>query len=303
MVNTTSKDAVSVYRGRFAPSPSGNLHFGSLVTALASYLLARQANGQWLLRIDDIDTPRVKPGASESILGTLEAHGLLWDEAVYYQSEHIDRYEHCLRQLQQQNNCYFCDCTRQAIKARAPHYDGYCRHRQLSGRDCAVRLKNPAESLVLHDVLLGDIQLPKEVTNEDFVLRRRDAIWGYHLVAVLDDLNQGITQVVRGADLLLPSACQLVLYKLIRKAPPSFLHIPVAVSAPGKKLSKQNHSPELDNRRANDNLLQALAYLGLKTPSPLHGAPCSELLLWAEAHWQVDNLSKTSEKRVAEHWC
>lgn len=303
MVNRTPNEAISGYRGRFAPSPSGNLHFGSLVTALASYLLVRQADGQWLLRIDDIDTPRVQSGAGDAILATLEAHGLLWDETVYYQSQQSDRYEHYLKLLQQQGQCYFCDCTRQAIKSRAPQYDGFCRNRHLSGEECAVRLRNPGQSLVLQDVLLGDIRPPEAIVNEDFVLRRRDGIWGYHLVAVLDDLNQGITQVVRGADLLLPSACQLVLYELLGEDPPSFLHVPLAVSAPGKKLSKQNHSPQLNNSRAAENLLQALDYLGLQVPPQLHGAACSELLQWAVEHWQVDNLAKVSEKKVAAHWC
>lgn len=302
--NVMLQDAFQqVYRGRFAPSPSGNLHFGSLVTALASFILARKASGQWLLRIDDIDTPRVKPKASTAIRKTLESHGLLWDEDVLFQSEHLARYQQTLEQLQAKQLCYFCDCTRKAIKARATQYDGYCRDRALSESGCAVRLKNPAKSLCLMDVRLGEVAVPDSVVNEDFVLKRRDGIFGYHLVAVMDDLYQNINHVVRGADLLLPSACQLVLYDLFEQPPPVSLHIPVAVSGPGKKLSKQNHSPSLDNTRASENVFQGLHYLGARPPTALQGAPCEEILSWAITHWEVNDLPKDGEKKVAEHWC
>ena len=301
---TTGLSAESLnYRGRFAPSPSGNLHFGSLVTALASYLIAKQQGGKWLLRIDDIDQPRVKPGATANILKTLEAHGLCWDEPEYYQSQHLDYYREVLSQWQQQSWCYFCDCTRKAIKARGSLYDGHCRERQLQQDGCAIRIKNPGQSLALADARLGQVDVPADVINEDFVLQRRDGIFGYHLVAVLDDLRQGVTQVVRGADLLLPSACQLVLYRVLQQPAPSFLHIPLAVSAPGKKLSKQNHSPELDNTRVDDNLLAALQFLGADVPQSLCGAGKDSLLNWALQHWNIDNLPPSLEKKVAGHWC
>ncbi|MCC2606645.1 tRNA glutamyl-Q(34) synthetase GluQRS [Planctobacterium marinum] len=291
------------YRGRFAPSPSGNLHFGSLVTALASYLIAKKQQGTWLLRIDDIDQPRVKPGATDSILKTLEAHGLYWDEPVYYQSQHLDYYRETLTRWQQQGYCYYCDCTRQAIKARGTLYDGFCRARKLSQPGCAVRIKNPGQSLALNDARLGQIQVPDEVINEDFVLQRRDGIFGYHLVAVLDDIQQNVTQVVRGADLLLPSACQLVLYNLLHHPTPSFLHIPLAVSSPGKKLSKQNHSPELDETQVQQNLCSALDFLGADIPPELLRTDKDRLLNWAVQHWNPDNLPSTLEKKVTGRWC
>ena len=292
-----------MYVGRFAPSPSGDLHFGSLVTALASYLLARQQQGRWLLRIDDIDQPRCKPGSDSRIMQTLESHGLCWDGSVLYQSQRQAIYDEVLHWLVTQKRCYGCQCTRKRIKAKGEWYDGTCRNSGLVGGDLAMRLLNPGLALPLLDVRLGQIDVPAELLNEDFVLRRRDGIYGYHLVAVVDDIAQGVTQVVRGADLLFPSACQNVLYHLLQATPPEFVHIPVAVSRPGHKLSKQNHSPELPKALARQNLCAALHYLGCAPPVSLQGETVEEILHWGIQHWQLSHLTDKIEKTVAQVWC
>lgn len=289
--------------GRFAPSPSGDLHFGSLVTALAGFLIARQHHGKWLLRIDDIDQPRCKPGADDNIKRTLQAHGLSWDDDVLYQSQRLDAYDQILEWLWQNDLVYGCQCTRKQIKAKGDLYTGTCRPKNLSGEGHAVRLKNPGDTSVLRDKILGTPAIPADILNEDFVIKRRDGLHAYHLVSVIDDLAQGVTQIVRGADLLFPSACQVVLYRLFAVPLPEFLHIPLAVSEPGKKLSKQNHSPCLDNSHAGENLAAPLAFLGAKVPSELSVCPVSDILDWALEHWKWTDLGADTEKMVSQRWC
>lgn len=290
------------YRGRFAPSPSGPLHFGSLITALGSYLLAKQHAGKWLLRIDDIDTPRCRKGADSAIMRSLESHGLLWDEQVLYQSQRLTVYDDVLQELQQKHLCYGCKCTRREIKARGLYYTGTCRDSSLRGSDYAIRIRNPGSDFPLKDKRLGKIDVPEELLCEDFVLKRRDGIHGYHLVAVVDDIAQGVTQVVRGADLLIPSACQLLLYQILAVTPPSYVHLPVAVSAPGQKLSKQNHSAPLDDLKASDNLIAALTFLGAPDAPQLRGETPQNILSWALQHWNLKCLGSDSEKVVSSQW-
>ena len=292
----------SGYIGRFAPSPSGNLHFGSLVTALASYLVARQNKGKWLLRIDDIDKPRSKPDIDKAIMNTLQAHGLYWDDEVVYQSQRLDLYNEVLQRLSEHNRVYYCQCTRKEIKSKGEFYTGFCADKGLTGSNLAIRFRNPGASNLLQDVLLEQHEIPLALLSEDFVLRRRDGIHGYHLVAVVDDITQGITQVIRGADLLFPSACQLLLYKVFEASAPEFLHVPVAVSRPGKKLSKQNHSPSLNNGEASDNLVNALGYLGAKTPEDLQLEPPSYILAWATDNWSWSKVGDNLEIQVQKKW-
>lgn len=283
------------YTGRFAPSPSGPLHFGSLIAALGSYLQARQQGGRWLLRIDDIDPPREVAGAADGILRTLEQHGLHWDGAVYYQSQQSHRYQHILDSLSAQGLLYQCDCTRKQIKALGGSYPGTCRNRALNGNNTALRFLNRSPVMSFEDALLGTVELAVGHVSEDFILRRRDGYYAYHLAAVVDDHAQGITQVVRGADLLEPTACQIALFNALQLPPPEYAHLPVAASKPGFKLSKQNHAEGLDDSNAVTNLWQAMEFLGLQAPPDSADATAEQALQWAISHWRLQQVPAKKE--------
>lgn len=310
--NGSDVEPGSDYVGRFAPSPSGNLHFGSLVTALASYIIAHQNHGKWLLRIDDIDQPRCKSGVDSTIMETLVAHGMVWDGEPLYQSQRLPIYEEVLQWLFQQDLIYLCQCTRKQIRAKGEVYTGTCADKNLFGnvsfldtastKELAIRLRNPKNTSVLNDQLLGVFDVPLDIVNEDFVLKRRDGLHGYHLVAVIDDIAQGITQVVRGADLLFPSACQSVLYSVFGARQPENLHIPVAVSKPGKKLSKQNYSQPLNNQNASANLVSAIEFLGADAPQELKLERPDNIIQWAKSHWRWQKMKKVPEIVVSPHW-
>ncbi|WP_416306408.1 tRNA glutamyl-Q(34) synthetase GluQRS [Neptunicella sp. SCSIO 80796] len=283
------------YRGRFAPSPSGPLHLGSLVAALGSFLQARCQSGRWLVRIEDIDPPREVSGAADSILTSLEAHGLLWDESVEYQSRNSSFYDQHLDWLAQQQLTYWCDCTRKMIQQQGGHYQGYCRNRKLDNQGCALRIRNNQPVSQFNDLLQGKVCSDMGFASEDFIVKRKDGLYAYHLAVVVDDIRQRISHIVRGADLLQPTACQIMLYRLFNQPVPEYLHLPVIVSQPGLKLSKQNHAPALDNDNASGNLSQVLSWLNHPPPQDLHGAPCAEILQWAIEHWQLSRLPTSKE--------
>ncbi|MCV6605441.1 MAG: tRNA glutamyl-Q(34) synthetase GluQRS [Porticoccaceae bacterium] len=276
----------SPYIGRFAPTPSGPLHFGSLVAALASYLDAKHHNGQWLVRIDDIDPPREVPGAADTILRQLNAHGLHWDGDVLYQSTRNDAYRAALQQL----HTYPCDCSRQAIKVMGGHYNGHCRQRQLPPPgDYALRVQvKDASEIAIDDKIQGPQRWPiKANGNDDFIVRRRDGLFAYQLACAVDDLHQGITHVVRGQDLLDSTPRQLYLMQLLApgQALPVYSHIPLVMGEDGQKLSKQNLSPAIAKEEAAENLYMALCHLELPPPEGLVSAPVQELIKWGVANW------------------
>lgn len=280
------------YRGRFAPSPSGPLHAGSLVAALGSYLDARAAKGSWLVRIEDIDPPREVHGASDLILRQLEAHGLNWDEDIRYQSKQSSLYADNLSSLQKQSLLYGCNCSRQQIKARAPYYTGYCRKRNLPLDKHAVRLVNHTPVHSFNDRIQGCFNVDPEYAAEDFILKRRDGLWAYQLAVVSDDREQGITHIVRGSDLLIPSAWQLTLWQALnqvsQKCPlPALMHLPLVLGSDGRKLSKQNHAPPLSLNKAATNLSNAIQQLGMELPDELINAPVDEQLTWAIPAWRT----------------
>ena len=285
----------TIYRGRFAPSPSGPLHFGSLVAALGSYLQAKSHNGLWLVRIEDIDPPREVPGAADLILRQLAGHGLEWDESVIWQSQRSEAYDAALAALQQQGRAYFCQCTRAQIKAAGGHYLGACRRAGLGDDGNSLRFLNTEPVMTFQDAHLGEILADRGFACEDFVLRRKDGLYAYHLASVVDDAASAITEVVRGADLLQPTACQLALYHALNLIPPAYLHLPVISTQPGQKLSKQNHAPAIDSACAADNVAKVLGWLNHPLPSELIGAPVSEMLAWAVANWQVSRLPNSQE--------
>lgn len=279
------------YVGRFAPTPSGHLHFGSLLAALASYLDARHHAGRWLVRIEDLDQPRNLPGATDHILSTLEAYGLEWDGDILHQSQNLERYHQVLNALIERDQAYYCDCSRKLVAEHGGIYPGYCRTRHLSAaRSHAIRVAVPDEQIGLHDRLQGVFSqnLAKEVG--DFVVRRRDGIVAYQLAVVVDDIDQGITDIVRGADLLDSTPRQLWLYRLLNAPPPCYLHIPLIMRRQGEKLSKRLASAPITTGDATTTLFRALVALAQQPPPALRNAPVSEQLAWGSAHWQPQRL-------------
>ncbi|MCP4323800.1 MAG: tRNA glutamyl-Q(34) synthetase GluQRS [Psychromonas sp.] len=286
------------YIGRFAPSPSGPLHFGSLVAALGSYLQAKSLNGKWLVRIEDIDPPREIAGASEDILATLKAYGLVWDDEVIFQSQQSDFYEQVLVKLYSQQLSYACSCTRKIIKLQGGVYLGNCRDKQLNLENNALRINvsKLAETITLfNDKLRGDIKLDEQQANEDFIIKRKDGLYAYNLAVVIDDINQGITEIVRGADLLPTTGKQLTLYQLLGQQAPSYIHLPLAVTEPGLKLSKQNHALAIDKHNPIPTLLKALQFLGHQLPDDIDKSSCTTILNWATQNWNLTRIPMQTE--------
>ncbi|MFT6926668.1 MAG: glutamyl-Q tRNA(Asp) synthetase [Psychromonas sp.] len=290
-----------LYRGRFAPSPSGPMHFGSLVAALGSYLQARSQQGSWQVRIDDIDPPREVEGAAQDILLTLQAYGLNWDGDVIYQSHNSQHYDHILSQLTNQQLCYACACSRKIIRQNGGLYRGTCRNKQLPEINNALRINlNNMTHPVTHfdDCLQGSVLLDERQATEDFIIRRKDGLYAYNLVTVIDDINQGITEIVRGADLLNTTGKQITLYQLLNNKPPAYLHLPVAVTAPGQKLSKQNHALAITKDNPIPTLLAALSFLGHTAPQGIADKSCFEILKWAVQNWSQDKLPHLTEIQI-----
>jgi len=283
--------------GRFAPSPTGPLHFGSLVAAVASWLDARAAGGCWLVRMEDLDRPRCEPGAADTILHQLEAYGLNWDGAVLYQSQRDAAYAEALDSLKEIGAAYPCACTRsQLAQAARNHegetiYPGTCQTGLPLGATArAWRVRVPDVSTRFHDRIHGDLEqnLAREVG--DFIVKRADGLFAYQLAVVLDDAYQGITHVVRGADLLWNTPRQIYLQTQLGLLTPVYAHVPLITNAAGQKLSKQTLAPALPERGRRVVLAQALAALGHPPPADLVGAGPEELLAWASAHWQIENV-------------
>ena len=262
MINTTS------YIGRFAPSPSGPLHFGSLIAALGSFLRARKMGGKWLVRIEDIDPPREVAGASTAILKTLEAYGLEWDDTVLYQSQRLEVYQAKIEQLLLDDQAYYCQCTRKEIKAMGGSYDGRCGSRAVPHQSGAIRIRNHYGVSQYCDQLKGSISLDKQFAAEDFIIKRSDGLYAYQLAVVLDDIYQQITEVVRGSDLLEPTCRQISLFKLLQCPTPDWLHLPLACAEKGRKLSKQNHAAAIDVVKPQASINAALRFLGQPQVDP-----------------------------------
>lgn len=257
------------YVGRFAPSPTGPLHFGSLVAALASYLDARAARGRWVLRMDDLDLERNEPGAADAILRALERLGLEWDGPVLYQSARLARYCEVLDDLARRGFTYPCGCTRKELEDSALAidgariYPGTCRRGlPLGKRARAVRLRTHDAPIAFHDAIQGWIEQRVEREVGDFVLLRADGVFAYQLAVAVDDVDQGISHVVRGADLLDSTARQIHLQRLLGARTPRYAHVPVAMSAAGEKLSKQTGARPLDLSDPQAELARARRFLG-----------------------------------------
>lgn len=283
-----------IYRGRFAPSPTGALHIGSLLCAVASYLDARSQNGVWLVRIDDIDPPRELPGATKAILRSLEMHGLQWDESVLLQSTRLPAYQETLDQLARKQVLYPCTCSRKQSRTELKLYSGHCRKRSFPCHEShAIRVRLNSPGIVFEDRIQGRCEFLPDLDVDDFVMRRRDGYFSYQLAAVTDDLFQNISHVVRGVDLLDSSARQLYLMNLLGEPVPQYAHIPVLINAQQQKLSKQNLASALDDQQAVANLLYCLRKLEQPVPADVGTAQVTELLQWATKNWRPERIPAT----------
>ncbi|MBV7568990.1 tRNA glutamyl-Q(34) synthetase GluQRS [Pseudomonas sp. PDM27] len=285
--------ASSTYIGRFAPTPSGHLHFGSLVAALASYLDARSVGGRWLMRMEDLDPPREEPGAQAAILKALESYGFEWDGDLVRQSERHDAYAEVLNRLFNHGLAYACTCSRKQLEPYHGIYPGLCRNAGHGADDAAIRLRVPELEYHFLDRVQGEYRqhLGREVG--DFVIRRRDGLYAYQLAVVLDDAWQGITDIVRGADLLDSTPRQLYLQELLGLPQPRYLHIPLITQPDGHKLGKSYRSPPLTEDQATPLLLRALRALGQNPGTELIYATPREVLNWGIAHWDALLIPRT----------
>jgi glutamyl-Q tRNA(Asp) synthetase len=292
------------YRGRFAPTPSGPLHLGSLLTALASYLQARFQKGQWLVRIDDLDKPRCVSGADTVILRQLEAHALHWDETPRYQSEHQPRYEATLQHLQDEGLLYACACTRAILVADSrpspdgPVYAGTCRQLKLDAANRTLRLRITETGDEFEDGCQGQQSRWLSSQVGDFVVRRNDGQIGYQLACAIDEADQGISEVVRGGDLLGSTFQQRALLRQLGLVSPEYRHLPLLLDRGGNKLSKQNHAAPITPNQASEHLFQCLKLLRQNPPAELEGARPGELVNWAITHWQSTNIPKIKKMLV-----
>ncbi len=287
------------YRGRFAPSPTGPLHFGSMVAALAGYLEARRRSGAWLVRIEDLDPPRNAAGAAEEILRTLTACGLQWNGDVVYQSRRAASYHAALHRLRSRRLLYPCACSRREIADSAAHgiegpvYPGTCRKGVMPGRAArAWRVATGDTAIGFVDAVQGRVHQALAADIGDFVLYRAPGIYAYQLAVVVDDAAQGITHVVRGADLLASTPRQIYLQKLLGLPTPRYLHVPTALDRAGEKLSKQTHALPVDAQRPLPALVRALDFLGQQPPGDLAHGTLAQYWGWACRHWRIERVPR-----------
>ncbi len=290
------------YIGRFAPSPTGPLHLGSLYTAVASYLDAKAHNGTWLLRIEDLDPPREQADASEMIIHSLKVHGLHWDKDILWQSQCHQAYQAAIETLMATNKSFYCECTRQQLKEYKNRYPGFCHNKHLTELNTptnntnryAIRLKAPQPTPSFKDRLFGpqvytDLKTEPELFN-DFIIKRKDGLFAYQLAVVIDDIDQNVNQIVRGNDILDSTFKQLYLYEYLQQKPPEYLHLPVITNNLGQKLSKQHHALAINDNNACENLLQVLSLLQ-QDPPPTDAQSCVEdILYWATKHWDIEKI-------------
>ena len=288
---------MTTYRGRFAPSPTGPLHFGSLVAAVGSYLEARSRNGIWLVRMEDIDPPREIVGAADDILKTLEQFGFEWDEQVMFQSSRLDAYEQAFQTLKEKEFIYACSCSRKEIAATGKPglegniYTGLCRDKEIEfNNDLAIRVKTRNNKISFTDTLQGNktCNLRKDIG--DFIVRRKDGLFAYQLAVVVDDAEQNISHVVRGNDLLNSSFRQIYLQELLELPRVDYCHLPVAINAKGDKLSKQTSAPALDKTHPVDELVRAMKFLNHKPPKKIQQANLAEFWNWAIKNWKLNKV-------------
>lgn len=291
-----------MYIGRFAPSPTGPLHFGSLIAAVASYLESCSQSGRWLVRMEDLDPPREVAGAADDILRVLEGFGFEWDGDVMFQSQHHLAYDAALDQLTKQDQLYPCTCIRKKIAEQGKKnkygiaYAGTCRNpaNRNPNRRASLRLITHNQKTGFNDRIQGQYTQKLETDIGDFMLKRRDGLYAYHLAVVVDDAEQGITDIVRGYDLIDSTPRQIYLQQQLNLPTPSYAHLPIAVNEQEQKLSKQTHARAIAVNKAPLLLWQALDFLGQQPSSELKDELLQNIWQWAFNNWQLQNVPKTS---------
>lgn len=288
------------YTGRFAPSPTGPLHMGSLIAAVASYCQAKVHQGKWLLRIEDIDPPREMPGATHSIISTLDKLGFEWDGEIIFQSKRSELYHLAIKKLQQDELVYPCICSRKMINENGiasrfgMRYAGNCRNRRhAENRPCSLRIKVPSKLFQVVDLIQEPRQQNLWEDIGDFVIKRTDGQIAYQLAVVVDDAEQNITEIVRGSDLLDSTARQNYLQECLHYPTPDYAHVPVLVNQAGDKLSKQTEATAINVNSGSQALWKALEYLHQQPPAEIYGAPIHEIWQWALRYWQLDKIPST----------
>ncbi|RDH84771.1 MAG: tRNA glutamyl-Q(34) synthetase GluQRS [endosymbiont of Galathealinum brachiosum] len=304
MTSTTN-----TYRGRFAPSPTGPLHKGSLVAAVASYLEAKKYNGQWLVRMEDVDELRNVKGAADSILRSIEAFGFEWDEDILYQTQRKEAYAEALQQLKEQNLIYPCTCSRKSLKAKAASgeitsgqlgviYPGFCTNNNFSNfktDEYAIRIKVLEQKICFDDELLGANSQNLKADSGDFIIRRRDALFAYQLAVVVDDAFQNITHVVRGVDLLDSTVRQLYLQQCLKYNQLQYAHLPLIVHANGDKLSKQTGAQSIGDKADIPLLVECLEFLGQNPPKELERDSLNNVWCWAMENWELNKINSAQD--------
>ena len=283
--------------GRFAPSPTGPLHFGSVVAAVASYMQAKSQHGKWLVRMDDIDTPRNQVGADSSILKSLEILGLCWDDEVLFQSHRQEAYQEALDLLSGKNLLYRCTCTRKQLQGKA--YPGTCRDKDHSAeQQHSLRVLSNQQAINLNDEIQGHFQQSLEIEIGDFIVHRADGLVAYHIATVVDDAYQNITEIVRGADLLGSTPRQIYLQEILDYNIPAYAHLPVAVDKQGYKLSKQYHATPIDDEDPVTTLILALDFLGQQPDKLLAQETVEEIIQWGIKHWSLEKIPRRDSIKV-----
>ena len=298
--------SITNYIGRFAPSPTGPLHFGSLVAAVGSYLEAKTKGGKWLLRIEDIDPPREIKGATKSIIHTLEQFGFEWDEHITYQSRRYDIYQEYIDKLLHRSLAYSCGCSRKDIAAAATRsanglvYPGTCRTGLGKKESRSVRLLTENIDIHFQDLIQGDIIQNLESESGDYVIKRADGLFAYNLAVVIDDQLSGVTDIVRGYDLL-PCTCQhIYLQRTLHFDTPRYAHLPIAINETGQKLSKQNLAKEVHVKEKIKNLFNALTFLNQNPDKQLLDGDLDSIWEWAIDNWNIEPIMRIKEKAAIE---
>jgi glutamyl-Q tRNA(Asp) synthetase len=285
--------------GRFAPSPTGPLHLGSLYTALASFLQARSQQGLWLLRIDDLDTARNVKGAADAILSTLDSVGLHWDARVVYQSQCLEYYQHSLNELTKKQLLYPCSCSRKTLAASQSStdvYSGICRNKVITpDTPSALRIKTNTHTIGFEDGLQGFIAHDLAKQHGDFILKRKDGIIAYQFAVVIDDDLQQMNEIVRGVDLLNETPKQIYLQQLLGLATPDYMHVPIIVDQHGYKLSKQTRAMAVDLTTPHKVIFDLLVLLQQNPPIELQQSSVSDMIDWAVSHWTIEPLKNIQQ--------
>jgi glutamyl-Q tRNA(Asp) synthetase len=311
IATTATAEAAGAYTGRFAPSPTGPLHLGSLAAATASFLEACTRGGRWLIRVEDLDRPRAVPGMADEHLRMFEGLGFRWDGAVRVQSAHLEVYAAALARLRRMHLVYLCTCSRSEIVALRPadapaddeelHYPGCCRNGPLHPeRQAALRLVVPDREVVFDDRWQGLVVDNVAHSAGDFILSRRDGIIAYQLAVVVDDALQGVSDIVRGCDLISSTPRQILLYEALGLPRPAYAHLPLVVAKDGQKLAKSRHAIGIDAREPAAAIVSALGLLAQRPPVELARASVAEVWAWAVANWNPQPLQGVRSVRAPD---